>query len=63
MLLEGLEDKEELTCPGEFKDLEMQKSIQVEAVEGLHAMITSVITGDASSSFLVQHKCVPPGVF
>ncbi len=44
--------------PGEFKDLDFVKRIDVDELEGAQAMFTTVLGSDQSSSFLLQHKYV-----
>jgi hypothetical protein len=52
---------EAVSNPGEFKDLDYVKRIEVDDSEGLTVMLTNVLSGEGAepgSTFLIQHKCV-----
>ena len=52
--------KDNVTNPGEYKELDFVKRIEVEESEGLAVMYTNVLGGDSGSSFALQHTFVPP---
>jgi hypothetical protein len=44
--------------PGDFKDLDYSKAMNVDDVEGLSVLLTSVLGGGEAGSLLLQHKYV-----
>lgn len=59
--LKRLEATLTLPDPGDFKDLDQSKKIDVDEGEGLQAMVTTMIHAGEKSSFYVQHRCVVEG--
>jgi hypothetical protein len=53
-----LESKLTLDNPGEYKDLDQMKKLDVDEGEGLQALLTTVVSSGEDMNFMLQHRCV-----
>ena len=57
--IQRMEAELRIANPGDFKDLDRSKTIDVDEQEGLQSVLTTMLHADADSQFMVQHTCVP----
>ena len=57
--LQRLESTLTLPNPGEFRELDHVKKIDVDEGEGLQVAITTMLHADSSTMFNVQHRYLP----